>query len=228
MKKTIAQMTGALVLTAFALMFGTVAHAQSAGSIQVTLGAMSIHPDLDSGNLSSPSQPGTKIDTSKSSTQPAAGINYMLTDNWSVQLPLATPFEFDIKGAGAIRGAGKIGSTKVLPFSLFGQYHFGESENSLRPFVGLGATYSYFYDTKATGTLTGLTNPGGKDTTMKIDSKWALTPQLGVDWRFSGNWFAQLVVDKSFLKTTSKLSTGQHIDITMDPWVFGAFVGYSF
>ncbi|WP_028081876.1 OmpW/AlkL family protein [Solimonas soli] len=202
---------------------------ESAGSWLIKGGVMSIMPDSRSGDLSAPSQPGTKIDTSSGDTQLAGGIVYMITEHWSVEVPLALPFKYDIKGAGTIDGVGKIGETRAMPATLFAQYRFLGAGARLRPYVGLGLTYAYFFDEKGNGTLTGLTNPGGGEPTkLDIDSKFALTPQLGVVWHFNDRWFAEVMGAKTFLKTTSSLSTGQKIDITLDPWTAGAFVGYRF
>jgi len=202
---------------------------EPAGAWLVKGGVMSIMPDTSSGDLSAPSQAGTKIDTSSSSTQIAGGIVYMITDHWSVEVPLALPFEFDIKGAGAVEGVGKIGDTKVLPATVFGQYHFFDANAKLRPYVGLGLTYAYFFDERGNGTLSGMTNPGGGvGTKIDIDSKLALTPQLGLAWHFDQRWFAEVMVAKTFLKTTSTLSTGQKIDITLDPVTAAGFIGYRF
>ncbi|NKF21766.1 OmpW/AlkL family protein [Solimonas marina] len=203
--------------------------AQTAGSWLFKAGVMSIIPDVSSSDLSSPSQPGTRVDVSSSSTRPAGGIAYMLTDNWSLEVPLAMPFSFNVKGDGTISGSGKIGDTKVLPMTLFVQYHLFKPDTTLRPFVGVGLTYAYFYSETGNGTLTGLTNPGGDDSTkLDIKSKFAPTPQLGLDWQMHNGWFAEAMLAKTFLKTKTTLSTGQTLDIRLDPWTAGVFVGYRF
>ncbi|MFT4045406.1 MAG: OmpW family outer membrane protein [Solimonas sp.] len=221
MKKTAIAAAAAILMGAFS------AQAQTAGSWLIKGGVMSIVPDVKSENLSAPSQSGTQVDTSSSSTRPAGGITYMFTDHWSVELPLAVPFSFDIKGAGTIAGTGKLGETKVLPVTLFVQYHFLDADATLRPYVGVGMTYAYFYDVTGNGTLSGLTDPGGS-TKMDIDSKFAPTPQLGLDWQINDHWFAEAMVAKTFLKTSTSLSTGQTLDIRLDPWTAGLFVGYRF
>lgn len=217
-----------IAAAALALLSAIPAHADGAGSWIVKGGVMVITPEVDSGNLSAPSQAGTRVDTSKSSVRPAGGIVYMVTDHWAIDLPLATPFKYDIKGDGAIQGVGKIGDTKVLPATLFAQYHFGAAGQALRPYLGLGLTYAYFFDEQGNGTLTGLTNPGGEPTDLDIDSQFALTPQVGLTYRFSGRWFAEAMLAKSFLKTETHLTTGQDLDLRLDPWTSSVYVGYRF
>lgn len=204
------------------------ASAQSAGSWLVRAGAVRIDPKVDSGDLSAPAFPGTKADVD-SNTQFGGGITYMWTDNVSIDLPLSLPFKHDINGDGAIAGVGKIGETKALPITLLAQYRFLEASSPFRPYVGGGITYAKFYKEKGTATLTGLT--GGttaNPTTLKIDSKAAATIQVGASYTFNERWFVDATVLKTFLKTTTTLSTGQTLDIKLDPLTTAVFVGYRF
>jgi len=224
MKKFSRTLLSAVALTAAAC--GT-AHAQQAGQWLFRGGVMSIIPDVDSGDLSAPTVPGAKIDVEAATTL-AGGISYMVTDNWSVDLPLAVPLKHKIKGDGTIAGSGEIGTTKVAPVTIFGQYRFFEANAAFRPYVGLGLTYALFYDETANGTLTGLTNPGSSGTTMKIKDRFGLTPQVGATYAFDEKWFVEGMLAKSILKTTTTLSTGQTIDTKLNPWTVGLYVGWKY
>ena len=204
------------------------ASAQSAGSWLVRAGAVRIAPKVDSGDLSAPAFPGTKADVD-SNTQFGGGITYMWSDNLAIDLPLSTPFKHDIRGDGAIAGVGKIGETKALPITLMGQYRFLEANAPVRPYVGAGLTYAKFYKEKGTATLTGLTGGSAANpTTLKIDSKLAPTIQVGASFNINERWFVDATVLKTFLKTTTTLSTGQTLDIKLDPLTTAVFVGYRF
>jgi outer membrane protein len=204
------------------------ASAQTAGSWLVRAGAVRIAPKVDSGDLSAPAFPGTKADVD-SNTQFGGGITYMWTDNFAIDLPLSTPFKHDINGDGAIAGVGKIGETKALPITLMGQYRFLEASSPFRPYVGAGITYAKFYKEKGTATLTGLTGGSSANpTTLKVDSKFAPTIQVGAGYSFDEHWFVDATVLKTFLKTTTTLSTGQTLDIKLDPLTTAVFVGYRF
>lgn len=203
------------------------AHAQSAGSWSIRGGVTNISPDVTSGNLSAPSLPGTKTDV-KSATQLSGGVTYMYTDNFAVDLPLALPFRHDLVGAGAIAGVGKIGDVKVLPITVFGQYRFLEAQAQFRPYVGLGLTYANFFAERGSGILTGLTNPGGTPTRLSIDDRWGLTPQLGLVGRINERWFFDVSVAKTYLKTRNTLSTGQTLDIKLDPVTVSLGIGMRF
>jgi len=201
------------------------AQAQQAGNWMGRVGVTRISPHVSSGNLTAPSLPGTQADI-RSDTEPSAGITYMVTNNWSVDLPLALPYKHDIVGAGAIAGAGKIGDVKALPITLFGQYRFGTPDAKFRPYLGAGPTYVKFYHERSTAVLSALT--AGSPTTLSVGSKLALTVQGGATMAFNERWFVDAMVAKTFLKTRTTLSTGQTLDIRSDPLTLALSVGYRF
>lgn len=202
--------------------------AQSAGSWLVRLGATQIKPEVTSGDLSAPSVPGTKIDIAKD-TQPTAGVTYMLTERWSLDLPLSAGFKHDVLAAGAIEGAGRLGEVKALPVTLLLQWRFGGAEDALRPYVGFGPTYAHLYDAQSTAALSALT--GGtpaRPTLLEMESKLTYTVQLGLAWRFAPRWGLDLAVTKTPLKTTGTLSTGQTIEAKLDPMSAQVGISYRF
>lgn len=221
--KTIVWIAGAALLSCAGL-----AQAQSAGSWLVRAGVTHISPEVSSGDLSAPSFTGTKVDV-LADTQLSGGITYMVTDHWAVDVPLALPFKHDIVGAGAIAGVGKIGEVKALPMTVFAQYRFLEADAKVRPYVGLGLTYAKFFKERGTAALTGLT--GGtpaNPTLLSAESGFGLTPQIGVNIALNDRWFVDLAYYKTFVKTRNTLSTGQYIDVKLNPNVFTVGVGYRF
>ena len=222
MKKSIAFLTfSALALAA------SLASAQSAGSWLGRVGMTTIAPQVTSGDMSAPSFAGTKPDVS-SASQVSGGITYMYTDNFSVDVPLALPFTHKLIGAGALAGAGQIGEVQALPLTVFFQYRFMEADSQFRPYVGIGATYAYFFNEKGGAALTAMTNPGGTATTIKVDSKFTVTPQIGLTYAISDKLFVDVFYSKSMLKTRNTFSTGQTLDITLDPASYGITIGTKF
>lgn len=213
-------------LAAATLGFCGLAQAQQAGTWLFRVGAMSIIPQVSSGDLTAPSVPGVKIDVDSSTTL-AGGISYMLTDNWSLDVPLAIPPKHKIKGDGAISGSGEIGTTRVVPATMFLQYRFLEAQSTWRPYLGAGLTYARFYGEKGNGTLTAITDPGGS-TTLSIKSEFAPTVQAGMTYSLTPQVYLDGWVGKTFLKVRSTLSTGQHIDTKLDPVIVGLSVGYRY
>jgi outer membrane protein len=207
--------------------------AQSAGSWMVRAGVTTVAPVGVSENLSAPSLyiPGTDTGSqtrTASNTQLGGGVTYMYTDNISVDVPLAIPFKHKLYGAGAIEGVGQIGEVQALPMTVFLQYRFLEANAKFRPYVGLGATYAYFFNEQGSGVLTALTNPGGPPTKLSVESKFIITPQIGATLAFDSKWFMDVFYSKARLKTKTTLSTGQTVDAALDPASYGIAIGFKF
>jgi outer membrane protein len=211
-----------------ALTLGTSAHAQSQGSWLVRGGIMQLAPQVTSGTLSAPSLPGVQASVSNS-TQYAGGLTYMLSNNVAIDLPLALPFKHNLYGAGSIAGVGKIGDTKAIPATVLVQYRFGEANGLFRPYLGLGITYAKFDSEHSTAALSALT--GGTPlipTRLSIESKLAATMQLGGTYKIDDRWFVDGAITKTPLKTRNTLSTGQTLDITLNPVGISLGVGMRF
>ncbi len=222
-KFSLAGLAGVLLLTA-----APTTQAQSTGSWIVRGGFTRIAPQVNSGNLSAPSFPNTRVDV-QADTEIGGGLTYMLTDHWALDVPLALPFKHDIVGDGAIAGVGKIGEVRSLPVTVFAQYRFLEPEARVRPYVGLGLTYARLYKERGTAALSGLTGGSpGNPTLLQADSRFGLTPQVGVSVSLADRWYLDLAYYKTFVKTRNTLSTGQHIDVKLNPNVFSIGVGYRF
>lgn len=219
---------GIKTLALAALVIGSsTAFAQSAGTWMVKLGANQIAPQVTSDDLSAPSLPNSKVDV-KSNTTAILTAAYMLTDNVSIEFFAGLPYKHDVVGDGALSGVGKLGTIKQVSPTLFAQYRFLEATAPLRPYVGAGLTYAHFYGEEGSGTLTALTNPGGPPTTMSVDSAFGTSFQLGLTYQFNEHWFVDGSVIKTYLKTTTSLSTGQSIDTKLDPISTNLSVGYRF
>ena len=212
-----------------ALVLGTVfsASAQTSGTWLGRLGLTNITPQVTSGNMTAPSFTNTQTDVG-GDTQLSGGITYMYTDNISVDVPLALPFKHKLFGAGALEGIGQIGAVKALPFTVFAQYRFNQSDSVFRPYLGLGLTYAYFFDATGSGTLTSLTNPGGSATTLSVQSKFALSPQVGFTYVLNERWMLDGSYSKTYLKTRTSLSTGQTIDARLNPNTIGLGLAMKF
>ena len=211
-----------------ALSFGSAAQAQSQGSWLVRGGITQLAPQVTSGNLSAPSLTGVQTGVSNS-TQLSGGITYMLSNSVAIDLPLALPFKHNLYGTGSIAGVGKIGDTKAIPATVMVQYRFGEAGGLFRPYLGLGVTYAKFDSEHSTAALSALT--GGTPlipTRLSIESKLAATLQLGGTYKIDERWFVDGAITKTPLKTRNTLSTGQTLDITLNPVGISLGVGMRF
>ncbi|MEW6466439.1 MAG: OmpW family outer membrane protein [Pseudomonadota bacterium] len=216
------------LIAGVALCAAQAAQAQTAGSWSARIGATQISPSVTSGDLSLPAFPHTKADV-ESASQLAGGINYTIDDRWAVDVPLSLPFKHTINGDGAIAGVGKLGEVKALPFTVLAQYRFGDPGAKFRPYIGAGPTYAKFFKERSTNVLTALT--GGtpaQPTTLSIESKLVPTVQVGATMMFNDRWFLDAMVAKTWLKTRTTLSTGQTLDIKLNPTTVAIAVGYRF
>ena len=222
MKKTI------LALSCLTAM-GSAVQAQPAGSWLIQGGVTRIAPDVSSGTLSAPSPSGTQVDVG-ADTRLTAQLTYVYNQHWAVAVPLGTGFKHKLYGAGAISGTGQIGTVSALPISVFGQYRFGESNAKVRPYAMLGLSYVRFHDAQGSAALNGLNpaNPVGGSTGLSVDSRWALSPGLGLSMQLDDKWFVDVSWAKTYLKTTTTLSTGQTIGTTLNPGITTLGVGMRF
>lgn len=212
---------------AAAMGFAGAASAQSAGQWTVKFGANKLTPKVESGDISAPALPGSKADVG-SNTQPVLVFGYGATDNVSAELMLGTPYKHKFYAAGSIAGAGELGTAQALPPTAFLQYRFFKPTALVRPFVGAGVTFAYFMKETGSGRLTTLTNAGGPVTTFSLENKLAYSLQAGVAVNINERWFADVTFIKTKLFTTAHFSTGQFLDLKLDPESVVVAVGYKF
>ncbi|HOM13828.1 MAG TPA: OmpW family outer membrane protein, partial [Rubrivivax sp.] len=65
-------------------------------------------------------------------------------------------------------------------------------------------------------------------TTLSVDSRWGFTAQLGLAMEVAPRWYLDAAVLKTKLKTRTSLSTGQTLNIKLDPWTYTVGIGYRF
>jgi outer membrane protein len=204
------------------------AAAQAAGSWLAKLGINHMQPDVSSGDLSAPSLPGSKVDM-KAATSLIATLTWFYTDNLSVEAYGGLSYKHDIVGDGSLAGAGTLGTIRQVSPTVFGQWRFGNAGASVRPYVGLGLTYAYFFDETGSAALTALTAPGsGRATTLSTDAAWGWSPQVGVSVKLGERWRLDAGAVKTFVKTSSHLSTGQSIEHRLDPLSLNVSLAYRF
>lgn len=190
--------TLALATLVAASVCGT-AMAQKGGSFNASIGVTQISPSIGSGDLSAPSLPGTQVGVSNN-TQLTGALNYMVSDNIVLHLPIGFGYKHNVTGAGAIAGVGKLADTKALPITLMGQYRFMDANAAFRPYFGAGASYVKFYSTNGTGVLTAITNPGGPGTGVSFESKLSPTVQLGAIFNLNENGMSKPLTVRHSLK----------------------------
>ena len=145
----------------------------------------------------------------KSDTVAEIDITRFFTPNVAAELILATAAH-EVTANGA-----SLGSTKILPPVLTLQYHF-LPEAQLRPYVGAGVNYTWFYDQSG----------GLKDLDLKNGFGWAA--QAGMDYMLSQR--ASLNLDVKYVGLSTEVSAGgsKLADLDINPWIVGVGLGYRF
>jgi outer membrane protein len=152
---------------------------------------------------------------------PEVDVSYFFTPNLSAELIAAVTYH-TVKDANSVAGTLPLGSVRLLPPTLTAQWHF-LPQGTFNPYVGAGVNYTFFYGVK------GSSLPIIYSTHYSDKVGGAL--QAGVDVNVRGNWYVNMDVKKLFLHTDVTLGTavGQvKAKVDLDPWIFGAGIGYRF
>lgn len=224
MKKSV---FAAAMITGLGLSAATLpAMAYEAGDWLVRGRIINVNPNDNSGNLyiggASTGSEGVEVD---SDTVPELDITYMLTRNWGLELILGYS-EHTVEAHKTWSALGDVIDTKVLPPTLTLQYHFLPDSN-IRPYVGVGVNYTYFFDEEVSGDV--LDIPGAD---VKLDSSWGLAAQAGVDVALNQDWFVNFDVKYIDIDTEAHFSgtpVGRaKISADIDPFVWGIGIGRRF
>lgn len=198
---------------AIALAFGGLAapaFAQQAGEWTFSVGAHQVSPKSDNGSLA-----GNTLDVEVgSNVRPTVTAEYFVRDNLGIEVLAALPFQHDID----IKQLGHVGSTKHLPPVVSLQYHFGEGK--VKPFVGAGLNYTYFFSESTTGALAG--------SKLKLDNSWGLAAHAGVDFKVGDKGSIRVDARWIDIDTDVKLNGSNLGTVNIDPLVYGAAYVFQF
>lgn len=172
---------------------------------QARIGVSTIVPTSDSGRIA----PG-EVDIDND-TGPTFNLAYFFTPNIAIDVLGGLPFEHDIRLAGS-----KIGKTKQLPPIVSLQYHFAP-EARLRPFVGVGLNYTYFYDEQL---------DNGAD--LELSDSWGAAFQAGLDYALDDTWSLGADVRYAKIDTHVKVNGVKVGSVDVDPTVYSVNLGYRF
>ncbi|MBU9817923.1 outer membrane protein OmpW [Rahnella sp. C60] len=197
--------------------FPAVSSAHQAGDVIFRVGTATVRPTEGSDNVL-----GLGSFNINNNTQMGLTLGYMFTDNIGMELLAATPFQHKV----GLQSTGTIAEVKQLPPSLMAQYYFGDRQDKLRPYLGVGINYTTFYDTdfNQTGRDAGLSD-------LSVKDSWGVATQAGLDYNLDDNWLINMSVWWMDIDTEVKFKAGgeqQNINTRIDPWVFMFGVGYRF
>ena len=199
MIRRFAPLAAALALAGLAMP----AFAQEAGTWTVGIGAHQVNPKSDNGSLVG----GTLDVEVGSNVRPTITAEYFIRDNLGIEVLASWPFQHDID----INGLGNVGSTKHLPPTVSIQYHFGEGK--VRPFLGAGVNYTYFFSEDTNGAL------AGND--LELDSSFGLAAHAGLDFKVGDKGSVRVDARWIDIDTDVKLNGTGIGTVNIDPLVYG-------
>lgn len=172
---------------------------------QIRLGVSTLVPASDPGSIT----PG-QIDIDND-TGPTFNIAYFITHNLAVDVLGGLPFKHDIKLNGS-----KVGDTKQLPPIVTLQWHFSP-DAPIRPFVGIGLNYTYFYDEHL---------DSGAD--FELSDSWGIAYQAGIDVAIDDHWSIGGDVRYARIDSSVKIDDQKVGSVDVDPFVYSLNLAYRF
>lgn len=208
--------------------------------------------------------PGTSARITNSNTL-LTTVKYFVTDHIGLQLEGGIPVTFDIHGSGVVRPTGlggvlsvdlgapdnnPLGSARQWSPVVMGVYHFRRPDAAVRPFLGLGVTYTWFTDVELNDNFERRLNQefgaplallAGKpgDTRVEVDASPDTAPVLaaGVNYAFNDRWGVSLSAAYLLLATTATLKikaedgttlSTSKTDLALNPVALTVLLNYTF
>jgi outer membrane protein len=192
-----------LIVAAFSLATA-MAHADT-GDWYLRVGGHNVNPKSDNHSI-------VEVD---SATMATFSVSYFFQPQLAVEVLAALPFKHDID----LVGGGRVAETKHLPPTVSVQYHFAP-DGKFSPYVGAGLNATIFFSEDTTGALAGAD--------LELETSYGPAAQLGVDIDVADNWFLNLEARYMDIDTKARLNRSSLGTVEIDPWVFGASVGFKF
>ncbi len=146
---------------------------------------------------------------------PSLDVSYFLDDEIAIQF-LPGLVQHEAKLTNTTRGDKDLGNIWAIAPTFLLQYHYEVTE-SVKPYVGVGMSYvTYIED---------------DDVDIDYDSTFAAVIQAGIDVAVDEekHWWLNMDAKKAFAGTQSTSAQGRvRGDITTNPLILGAGVGYKF
>ncbi|MEC8426803.1 MAG: OmpW family outer membrane protein, partial [Pseudomonadota bacterium] len=153
MKKVLKPLSLAAAISA-AMVSGHVA-AYEAGDWIVRAGITTVDPqesgdqlELNGSTAAFIGAVGTEELGLDSDTQLGLTGEYMLTNNWGIEVLAATPFQHTATATDTLAGL-DIADIKHLPPTVSAVYHF-DTQGNLDPYIGVGINYTIFFSEDTT------------------------------------------------------------------------------
>lgn len=207
----------AIMLLALGSISATVS-AHEAGEFFMRAGTATVRPTEGSDRVL-----GMSHFNVSNNTQMGLTFTWMATDNIGIELLAATPFRHKV----GLKETGNLATVRQLPPTLMAQWYFGDATSKVRPYIGAGVNYTFFYDEhfNDTGKAAVLSD-------LSAGHSWGMAGQVGLDYMIDKDWLVNMSVWYMDIDTTVKFKHDtlgrQSVSTRIDPWVFMFSAGYRF
>jgi outer membrane protein len=144
---------------------------------------------------------------------------YMVMPNLGVEVVIGIPPKIKARASGSVAFLGEVLTAKNLGPTAFLTYHFGQSGDRLRPYVGLGLNYTKFV---------GVTTPYAWD--VKLSDSVGLAGHMGLDYAIDKQWGLYASVAATKVKSDLVAVSGTVLQTSIDfkPIIFSAGLAFRF
>jgi outer membrane protein len=201
----------------------------------VKIGYAHVNFNIQSGELTGPpgtTPPGIGVDVRNLNIL-AISYQRRLSSNWAVQFQGGIPPTLTVVGAGAAQSAGTVANARIWFPTVLALYTFTDVP-IIRPYVGVGATYTFFTEEKASQAYTAAVL--GSSSSLSMKASWGPYVRLGFEYPIDNNWSLNMEYSTFRFKTTATIATQtpgfgeitRRIDAKDSPRILGLTVGYKF
>ena len=192
------------------------------GDVLVRVRGIYVTPTETSGEVTGFAGSGVGV---TDSIMPEVDFTVMATDHVGAELILATT-RHEATGKGTLSAISDVASTWVLPPTLTLQYHPAPGAK-VRPYVGAGVNYTFFYSEHASDGLEAALGP----TKVSMDDSFGYALQAGMDIDLNERVFLNVDIKYVDMDTTARLQTAAGtatVDVSIDPVIVGIGLGMRF
>ena len=194
------------------------AQAFDATNLTMRARAAYLQPVNQNGAIAAFAIPKDSIDVQSKLTADV-DLEYAVSDAIGVELQILVPQRHRVTATQSSQGNNiDLGTISLLPLSLTAKYYLGSE--TFRPYVGGGFNYTAFTDNT-------LSAPGAGSLDLRR-SGFGGVMQAGFDYRLNERWLVSVDARKVWLDTSASAAGTRLTSLTIDPWIWGAGVGYRF
>jgi outer membrane protein len=199
----------------------------SNGNFQIKLGVTGVLMDNETTSLQSSNLGDILVGRGAEVNDeviPTATLTYYFNRNLAVEL-FCCAAQISVEGSHGLKGNGELATSWTFPPILTLQYHF-DGFGPFRPYLGLGAQWVHFFDSKVGDNGLGATD-------VEFDDAFGVALQAGFNYDLGAGWSLGLDVKKTFIETEVTFKTPGALGTVVakheiDPLFITANIGYRF